>query len=258
MRWLSGFGLLGREDLVNPPLDDPGVILARIDGVQREFEALLALDAAVAIGGVAAALGEDSADVSGEAEGRRFLRSLDADAGPGHLLSHFGFQVAFPVRSRRDPPRLVERCEPRVGKGEMALAGNIAFQAVGKRPQDHEPLPRRMPCKVIRSGTMRTDTGEAACPLRPAIHRHDRGRFGVQQTARDDRKGRNAPRRRRRTEVIGLHDCRPLDARYRLVGRVLRGSRHFFTTITGISATRKGEPDFSPRTASPRREGPAA
>ena len=31
---LSRLGLLSREDLVNAPLDDPGVIVARIQGAQ--------------------------------------------------------------------------------------------------------------------------------------------------------------------------------------------------------------------------------
>src|SRR5262249_48480886 len=88
---LSGFGLFGREYLINPALDDPSEILAGIQGAHRELKAVLALDAPVAIHRVATPLGEDSADVAGKAEERRFLRRLYAEVRLGRLLSHFGF-----------------------------------------------------------------------------------------------------------------------------------------------------------------------
>src|SRR5262249_17745635 len=139
---LTGRRLLGREDPVSYALEDPGVIVARIQGVQRELEALLALDAAVAIGGVAAALGEDSANVAGKAEGWRILRAFNPDAGRCRLLAHRGFQIEFPVRPRHNSPGLVQGSEFGIGEGETSLAEHIAFETIGKRPQDDESLRR--------------------------------------------------------------------------------------------------------------------
>ena len=251
---LLGLGLLGRQDLVNPPVDDPGVVLARIDGVQREFEALLALDAAVATGAVAAALGEDSPDVPCKAEGWRFLCPINAHAGPGPQLSHFGVQFAFPVRSRRDPPHLVERCEPRLGEREMALPGHVAFQAVGKRPQDQKPL--------SRTHALQTH------PLRNDAHRHDgggrlfhcggsftgagsRSAEELHETAYTDR---NQEKRGPQATADGSscsHGFGPLMIVAAWPASCLRRPRHFLTTMTGNSATRKAEPDFSPTDGNP-------
>ena len=56
-------------------------------------------------------------------------------------VSHLGFQL----RALRPPAaatraRRVEGSQPGVGNGKAALAGDVAFQAVGKRAQDHELL----------------------------------------------------------------------------------------------------------------------
>ena len=47
--------------------------------------------------GVAAALGEDTADIAREAKCRHFLRAFDADAGRGHAAAYFGFQSQLSV-----------------------------------------------------------------------------------------------------------------------------------------------------------------
>src|SRR5262249_8252677 len=114
---LAGSRLLGGEDLVNPALDDPGVIVARVQSVERELEGLLALDAAVAMRGIAATLGKDSANVAGETERVRFPGSFDSDASAGPQLSKCGVQLQFPVRLCHDPARLVQGGKSRPGEG---------------------------------------------------------------------------------------------------------------------------------------------
>src|SRR5262249_7420149 len=136
----AGLGLLGGEDLVNPAVDDPGVILARIECVEREFKALLSFDAAVAIDGVAAALRQNSANVTRETERGRLFRSLNAHVASCRLLSHLNLYVQFPIRQRHEPARRVNGGEAEIGNRETTLARNITFEAVRERAQDDKAL----------------------------------------------------------------------------------------------------------------------
>src|SRR4029077_1803128 len=114
------------ENLVNAPLDDPGIVVARIESARRELEPFLALDTAVAGRGVAAPLGEDAADVSREAEGGRCSRAFDPHVGLGRLVFASGFQVQLSTRQGCEPAGLVERCPLRIGDRKTTAAGEVA------------------------------------------------------------------------------------------------------------------------------------
>jgi hypothetical protein len=83
------FDLCG-EDLVAAAFGDPLVIVSGVEGVRGEFEAALAFDAAMAGGGVAAALGEDAENFAAEGDGLEGGGSFDFDCGFGFAAGDGG------------------------------------------------------------------------------------------------------------------------------------------------------------------------
>ena len=133
-------GRLGREHLVDPALHDPLVVLPGVKGVGRQLEPALAFHAAVAVVGVAAFLGQDSADLAAEAEGTGFIggRHTNLGAGP-QPLDHTR-------QGRRSPGHCrhfalpVEAGHRGVRNGKIGLRRQIALQAVGIAAQQHNSL----------------------------------------------------------------------------------------------------------------------
>src|SRR6185503_11753934 len=115
----------GGQNLIGSSFDDPTVVVAGIECVERKLESALTLDAAMAFGGVTAAPGQDSSDIAGETEGSLIRSPFEPHARLGALSLDLGPHNGLTVCGRSQPAAGVDAGQPRIRHLETAFSRQV-------------------------------------------------------------------------------------------------------------------------------------
>ena len=135
-------GSFGRdgENRIDAAFDEPPVILPWIQRVGRQLESASSHYAAVTVAAVAAAPGENPADIAGEAEWAALPRGGDPKPNLGRLSAEFRAQPGLAVGQAGHPALRLHAGERGIGNRDPAFGGDVAFQAIPKLAQHQDPL----------------------------------------------------------------------------------------------------------------------